>query len=141
MASLNFQYFIIRLFDVIPRWRINLWWLKKWYNRVFIEGKILIANYLYEVTTFATNSWKLIAIRDLWWLYSKPVTVQNATLYFLFLSWHFCLVFYQKNVFIFISFFDEISNFHNRILTSQKQKYVIKKLSVELYIRVKRNKW
>ena len=29
-----------------------------------------------------------------------PVTVQNATLYFHLLYWHFFLVFHQKNVFV-----------------------------------------
>ena len=47
----------------------------------------------------------------------------------------FVVVFHQKIcVFImFISFFDEVSNFHNRILTKQKPELVTVKLSVELH--------
>ena len=76
------------------------------FNRVFMEGKILTADYPEEVIIFAANAWKLIAIRNLRWFNSRPVKVQNATLYFHILSWHFFLVFHQKIVFIiFISFF------------------------------------
>ena len=42
--------------------------------------------------------------------------------------WYFFVLFHQKNVFyiIFICFFDEVSNFRKRILTSQKPAFVIK---------------
>ena len=46
---------------------------------------------------------------------------------FIYFFWHFVVVFYHKIcVFIiFISFFDEISNFHNRILTNQKRELAV----------------
>ena len=71
---------------------------------------------------FTANSWKLIVIRDFWWLNSRPVTVKNATLYFYLLSWHFFFWFFIKIfVFIiFISFLDEVSYFRNRILNQTK---------------------
>ena len=54
-----------------------------------------------------------------WW---GELREKNVTLCVHILSWHFVVVFYQKNcVFIIInSFFDKVSNFHNRILTNQK---------------------
>ena len=39
----------------------------------------------------------------------------------------FFLFFIKKIAFIFISFFDAVSNFCNRILSNQKLEYVIKK--------------
>ena len=94
----------IRLFNVIIRWK------EKYLPQITLK----------EVTIFAINSWKLSAIRDLWWLNLRPVTVQNATLYFHLLSWHFFFFFLNL-------FFDEVLNFCNRILTNQKQEeYVIK---------------
>ena len=66
-----------------------------------------------------------MAIHNLRRLNSRPVTIQNATLYFHLLSWNF--FFQKKTAIIFISFFfDEVSNFRNRILTNQKQEYVMK---------------
>ena len=52
---------------------------------------------------------------------------KNTTLYFHLLFWQFFAVFYLKIcVFIiFISFFDEVSNFRNRILTYQKRELVV----------------
>ena len=53
--------------------------------------------------------------------------VKNAAFCLHTLFWHFLVAFHQKIcVFIiFISFFDEVSNFSNRILTNQKPKFVI----------------
>ena len=50
---------------------------------------------------------------------------KNTTLCFDLLFWHFLLFFIIKFVFIiFISFFDEVSNFRKRVLTNQKQELV-----------------
>ena len=52
--------------------------------------------------------------------------VKNATLSLHILFDIFMLFFFKKNVFIiFISFFDEVSNFCNRILTNQKPELVM----------------
>ena len=57
----------------LTRWRISLWRLKKLISkRVFIEGKILPANYPKRITVFTMNFWKLIAICDSRWLNSRP---------------------------------------------------------------------
>ena len=71
-----------------------------------------------------SNSWKLIAIHNFVWLNSRPVTVQNETLYFHLLSWHFLKDFYQKKLFLLFIFFffDEVLNFCNRILTNIRNK-------------------
>ena len=54
-------------------------------------------------------------------------SVKNATLYLHILFWYFVVFAQQKNIFIiFISCFDEVSNFRNRMLTNQKPKYVIR---------------
>ena len=47
---------------------------------------------------------------------------------FTYIFWHFFVVFHQKNCIfvIFISFFDEKSNFRNRILTNQRHELVIR---------------
>ena len=54
--------------------------------------------------------------------------IENATLCFHMFFWHLFIVFHHKIcVFIiFISSFDEVYKFHNRILTNQKQKLVIR---------------
>ena len=50
----------------------------------------------------------------------EEFTVNNTTSFLHMLSWHF-LFFVKKFVFIiFVYFFDEVSNFRNRILTNQK---------------------
>ena len=74
---------------------LELWILFIRLFNVILRGKekYLPQITLKEVTIFATNSWKLTAIRDLWWLNLRPVTVQNATLYFHLLSWHFFFFF------------------------------------------------
>ena len=56
------------------------------------------------------------------WLNLRHLRVQNATLYFHLLSWHFFFLFFIKKIsfYIFIYFFDEVLNFCNRILTNQK---------------------
>ena len=61
--------------------------------------------------------------------------VKNATLCLHVLFRHFFVAFYQKIcVFIiFISFFDKVSNFRNRILIQSEAGTSGKKLSVELY--------
>ena len=52
--------------------------------------------------------------------------LKNATLCLHILFWHFLFVFHQSNCIfiIFISFFDTVSNFRNRILTNQKPELV-----------------
>ena len=53
------------------------------------------------------NSWKLIAIRNLRWLNSRPVTLKYATLYFYLLPWEFFSCFSSKILILFVSFLDE----------------------------------
>ena len=61
-------------------------------------------------------------------------TVNNATLYLKTLSWHFLLFFIKKIcVFIiFISFFDEVSNFSQQNINQLETGIDDEKLSVEL---------
>ena len=65
----------------------------------------------------------------------SELRVKNATLCLHVLFRHFFVAFYQKICFfiIFISFFDKVSNFRNRILIQSKAGTSGKKLSVELY--------
>ena len=53
--------------------------------------------------------------------------IKNATLYCHLLFWHFDVVFHQKICLfiIFISFYDEVSDFHKIILTNQKHELVV----------------
>ena len=74
------------------------------YNRVFMEGKTLRITLKRSQSSHA-NSWKVIAIRDLRWLNSRPVTVKNATIYFHLLYWDFCLVFHENFCFYYFHFF------------------------------------
>ena len=55
------------------------------------------------------------------------VQTKYTTLCFHLLPWHFFVAFHQKfsAFIIFISFFDEVSNFRNRILTNQKHELVV----------------
>ena len=46
--------------------------IRKRYNKVFIEEKILTANYPKKVTIFTMNFWKLIGICDSRWLNLRP---------------------------------------------------------------------
>ena len=56
------------------------------------------------------------------------LTVKNATLcFYIYFLDIFLLFFFKKIVFItFISFFDEVSNFHNKLLGNQKPELVIR---------------
>ena len=57
----------------------------------------------------------------------RRVKNKSTTLSFHLLFWHFFVIFHHQNCgfIIFISFFDELSNFCNRILTKQKQEFVV----------------
>ena len=54
-------------------------------------------NYPEEMTIFTTNSWNFIAIRDLWWINSRPVIVANISISYL---GFFCF----SSKFVFLSF-------------------------------------
>ena len=68
--------------------------------------------------------------------------VSNAILCLHILFWYFFVFFHQKIVFIiFISFFDEVSSFRNRILTNQKPELVIRNCQW-LFVRISsQTKW
>ena len=72
IGFVKLKYFVYfqRLFDVMTRWRILLWWLKT-YKRILMDGEILTTIYPKKVI-FSANFWKLIAIRDSRRLNSKP---------------------------------------------------------------------
>ena len=93
-------------------------------NKDFIKNLKKSRMFLRTGFVELSNSWKLIAIHNLVWLNSRPVTVQNETLYFQLLSWHFFKDFYQKKLFLLFIFFffDEVLNFCNRILTNIRNK-------------------
>ena len=93
-------------------------------NKDFIKNLKKSRMFLRTGFVELSNSWKLIAIHNLVWLNSRPVTVQNETLYFQLLSWHFLKDFYQKKLFLLFIFFffDEVLNFCNRILTNIRNK-------------------
>ena len=119
---------VIRLFDVIQRWKINFWWLTNWY----ITGYPWKEKYLPGINLESSQSSGRIPgnvprfaicdglIRGL----SHYRMLLSISIYFLVI---FFLFFIKIFVFIiFISFLDEVSNFHNRILTNQKPKNVIR---------------
>ena len=56
--------------------------------------------------------------------------------------WHLLLLFFFKKIdfVIFISFFEEVSNFRNRILTNQKTGIGDRKYTVDLYVLVEKLK-
>ena len=67
--------------------------------------------------------------------------VKNATLCLHILLWHFFVVFHEEKLdfFLFISFSDKISNFHNKLLTNLEPELVITNCSqFDDYIKCRR---
>ena len=81
--------------------------LTKWYHFIFIR---------------LSKVWSMLHYGSVKWVQTK-----YSTLCFHLLFWHDFVVFHHKFcVFIIlISFYDNVSNFRNRILTNQKHKLVV----------------
>ena len=103
-----------------------------YFLEIAIESSLITS---YEFTIFTASSWKLIAIRGFRWFTLRPIAVKNATLYFHLLSWYFSCF---SSKFLFFLLFSFLF-----LMKYQKYQTIIcdKKLSVELYVRVKQSMW
>ena len=106
--------------------------IKEWFYCLTLESKgrfivnecvrLAISYHLYIISIYL--KFRACYITGQW----GEFTVKNVTSYLHTLSWHFIVIFHLKNCdfIIFISFFDEVSNFPNRILINQKPEQVIR---------------
>ena len=73
-------------------------------NKDFIKNLKKSRMFLRTGFVELSNSWKLIAIHNLVWLNSRPVTVQNETLISIYFLGIFLKIFIKKNCFYYLFF-------------------------------------